>query len=400
VNSAEKFGVFGVQERARRSEQSRLRPQTAYDWDAEDAIPLHNAGRKRTKGKKAEVQKATAEPEIRKGSPEQSYRVRDAAIRAQKKAKEKRAAYETVGTRTSTERKERPRTVPGDRRKERSAPDLTHNRDEIFQENAQGDRRRIASRAHKAFQLKRALMIALVVTAFVVLLTLLVYKMFFVVSEIRVVGDSTYTPEQIIEASGVAEGDGLYSFSSRVAMENTTLRLPYINALQVDRAIPHSVTFTVSEEEAVFWAEVYGETRALSATLRVLDEIDEKEAGERGLIHLRLPAVESAVSGRVIVLQDERNMNRIRSVLTVVMESSLFERITAVDLRSYWELYMISDDCYRLEFGSTEDVAGKLRVADAVLKDPLFDATVKAQIDLTLNGSTSVIFDDQLCLEG
>lgn len=388
MNTAGNFGVYSVQNRARLRESAHVRAPS-YRWDTDDPVGFRTQPRRpaantaRTAGT---AQSAAAN----------SYRVRDAAIRAQKKAYERRAAMGDQPHARAERMRSTGRTIPEDRRRTRAAPDSLHNTDEIFRANA-GERRRMANRVHTLYQATHTAPIVLLMLILTAFLGFLVYRNFFVVDDVRLEGSELYSDEEILAATGVRKGDNLYSFSSRVVEENVTLRLPYVRSLEVQRTIPDTVHFAVTEDAAAFCTELYGETWALSGSLRVLEPISESETD--GLIRLRLPEVESAVAGRVLQLRDERTLTRIREVLSAVLASSLRERITAVDLRDSWKLTMVSDGAYLLDFGNGEDAETMLRVAYAVLSDPLFDGSIKAQIDLTMSGSTSVIFDDQLQLD-
>lgn len=65
----------------------------------------------------------------------------------------------------------------------------------------------------------RALLAFVIVIMLIGALTYAVYRLLFVITEIEVSGNVSYSAEELISASGVSEGDNLYSFSSRVAGE-------------------------------------------------------------------------------------------------------------------------------------------------------------------------------------
>ena len=134
-------------------------------------------------------------------------------------------------------------------------------------------------------------------------------------------------------------------------------------------------------------------------SLRVLEPISEEEAQGRGLIRLCLPAVEEAISGRVLRFADERYNELIAQITTATLSCNLRQRITVIDLRRLHALQMICDGQYLLKLGEVAEIDMKLKVANAVMADTLFCSSVKAQIDLTLSGETSVVLDNQLDLD-
>ena len=393
MNTAEKFGVFGVQARARRYDAMHVRPRAPAQTDGEDAIPLRT---RRPVGKSPPMRSAEMQSTAGSGG---AYRVRQAAQRAQARAEAQRSAAGYAET-NAPGRRRRGRTVPEDRRRWRADPDSAHNTDAIFDAQDRPEAYRLARKRMLTHRGKLSLLIAALMVLLIAFVALPVYKLIFVVEEIRVEGSTVYSDEEIMTASGVVPGINLYSFSSRTAEENLTLRCPYIRTLDVNRTMPDAVHFTVSEDTAVFCAEIYGEMWALSGTLRVLERTDPASASADGLIRLLLPEVQRALGGRVLDFGDERSTMRIREILETVQKSAICPSITCVDLRNLRELHMVSRGVYLLDFGGADDVALKLRVAYAVLADPLFDGTIKAELDLTASGSTSVVFDDQLDFEG
>ena len=100
---------------------------------------------------------------------------------------------------------------------------------------------------------------------------------------------------------------------------------------------PSAVTFAITEDTAVFYAEIYGEIRALSPTLRVLDRVNREDIDALGLIRLRMPEIQSAMAGRVIRFREEKYTRQIRDITAKILTSSLKERITTVDLRNPYQ---------------------------------------------------------------
>ena len=126
------------------------------------------------------------------------------------------------------------------------------------------------------------------------------YKLLFVISDISVEGNTTYTADEIIAASGVKSGDNLYSFSSRTAERLMKKKCPYVKSLKVERAIPNRIRFTVEEEKAEFAAQIYGRYFILSGELCVLEKDAPPEKIEN-LCMLKLPAVSSAVCATPLI---------------------------------------------------------------------------------------------------
>lgn len=243
---------------------------------------------------------------------------------------------------------------------------------------------------------KRGLFLALLITAFAVILLGLIYKFFFVVRNIRVEGTDRYTAEEIIEASGVRYGANLYSFRSSTAGNNVTLRCPYVESLDVHRVVPNGVIMTVTEDVPRYFAVIFGETKILSDGLRVLGTLGEGEEIPEGLIKLKLPAVTASVEGRLVEFRTARNDRVVRDLLSALENSPLADRVNTVDLRSEFDIKVVSDSKYLLEVGNSSDAEMKFKTAAKVLDDEMFATGMKAKLDLTQLEKTSVIIDNTL----
>ncbi len=398
MDRAESMMTSGVRARAQRYAKAPERFSHVWDESA-DAVPI---GKHRSSAPPS----ASAEAPAEKVRAENPYRVRESMARTASRRVPKGQTIPPRGSRTAAKGSKQENAAPGAHipqhkwRNPYADADIPTRGGTLLGEDTMSESERVdayrrAMRRKLFVKVRRIGGTCLIACLFLVCALLLVYKLFYVVGDITVVGTSLYPPETILEASGVASGDNLYSFSSRVVQESVTLHCPYVRALSVDRKAPNAVHFTVTEDEAVFCAYIYGELRALSPTLRVLDAVDADTAAQQGLIRLCLPAVDKAVAGRVVALENVRSERIIREITAAVLASTLSDRITAVDLREPHSLRMICDGQYLLLFGDTKDVGMKLKIADAVMADELFSSAIKAQIDLSDTGETSVVLDDQ-----
>lgn len=245
-------------------------------------------------------------------------------------------------------------------------------------------------------KLKKFAVTAALVVAIIVMGVFCIYKLFFVIHNISVVGNSKYTSEQILAAVGAEKGDNLYSFSSRIAADTIRMYCPEIGEVTVKRTPPGKIVITVVEEEAAYYCEVYGELRAFTKDLRVLGVISEDKC--EGLIKLKLPEVQRAVAGEQVRFIDGEG-DYVFTVSKAVAESELYGRIGTLDLKSAHDIRLTCDGKYILKMGTSQHAADKLKIAGAVLADDMFKNNNKATLDLTDMSETGVIIDNQLVIE-
>lgn len=246
---------------------------------------------------------------------------------------------------------------------------------------------------------KRVLVYSVTLLLTVGFLFTAVYKLFFVADNIIIEGNTLYTENDIITAGGLDAHYNLFSFSSREAAEKIYFYCPQIKNAKFERKIPNKVYITVEEEEPCYYSEIHGEVFALSDSLRVLKRINAEEAAEKGLIKLKLQNVSYAVAGSQIELVSQRAQRYLENTVELISKSELKQRLTAVDMTSDFETVMVAENRYKLEFGSQDDLAVKLKLAQAILNDVIFNSQNKAVIDLTDTSKTSVIIDDQLVFD-
>ena len=259
-------------------------------------------------------------------------------------------------------------------------------RREMWRDTVRKSRRR-----HRA---ARKFLSFIIISAAVVALTMISYKLFFVVSAVNVDGAVSYTPREIVEAAGLDEPKNLFSFSSRVAGDSIRFYCPRISKTDFDRTIPNKVNIEVEEESARYYAEIYGDYYGISDSLRVVEKLSEEECA--GLIKLKLQQVKYAVSGGKIALVSERAQNFLEELASRLDSSPLKEKLTQIDLRNDFNVVMVAQNKYKLLFGTQDEFDIKIRLAVAMLEDDIFKGGSKAIINLEDTTKTSVIIDNQL----
>lgn len=248
-------------------------------------------------------------------------------------------------------------------------------------------------------RVKRTLTYAVTLLITVGILFTTVYKLFFVADNIIIEGNSQYSAEQIIKACGLDSRENLFSFSSRAASDRIYFYCPLVKNAEFERVAPNKVYITVEEETPVYYAQIHGEWFTVSADLRILERTDPEIASRNGLIKLKLQNVAYAVSGSVIELVSSRAQRYLENTTKLIEKSSLKEQLTVLDMTDDFETVMVAQGRYRLDFGAQDDLGVKLKLAEAILEDPIFDPENKAVIDLTDTARTSVVIDNQLELD-
>ena len=120
---------------------------------------------------------------------------------------------------------------------------------------------------------------------------------FFRVNTMLVEGNSRYTAEEVIAASGVQQGDNLFALNKSHMISQILTRLPYVDDLSIQRKLPDTLVFYVTESVPVAWVESGGTCWLLDHRCKIL------EAGDSSLTEnlpqvMGLTPLDPSVGGR------------------------------------------------------------------------------------------------------
>lgn len=76
-------------------------------------------------------------------------------------------------------------------------------------------------------------------------------SVFFRVGAVTVTGNSVYTEEEIVEASGIEAGDNLFFINRAAVYSRIYSRLPYVEQASIHRSLPNRIEIRVAESRAV-----------------------------------------------------------------------------------------------------------------------------------------------------
>ena len=95
---------------------------------------------------------------------------------------------------------------------------------------------------------------------------------FFKVEEVSVSGNSRYTAQEVVEASGVALGDNLYLLNKDEIVARLTRELPYLSQVRIRRQLPSTLTVEVTETQAAAAVESGGTVWLISGQGKLLEQ--------------------------------------------------------------------------------------------------------------------------------
>ena len=98
----------------------------------------------------------------------------------------------------------------------------------------------------------------------------LALTLFFKVDTIAVTGEEQYSSDQILEASGVKQGENLFLLNKYEIANQIVRQLPYIEEVRINRRLPDTLLIDVTECSTVFSIRQDGTTWLVSAAGKIV----------------------------------------------------------------------------------------------------------------------------------
>ena len=105
---------------------------------------------------------------------------------------------------------------------------------------------------------------------------------FFQVETVAVTGNSRYSQEEIIKATGIQTGDNLFRMNKYQIAHQVLQGLPYVEELTIRRALPSTIVITVKEWDAVARVEAPGPSAVVQTVPQAPAEPVQPDSSQAG----------------------------------------------------------------------------------------------------------------------
>lgn len=206
----------------------------------------------------------------------------------------------------------------------------------------------------------RALIFTVVIAACV--LVALSLTVLFKIETISVSGDTRYTAEEVIEASGVKNGDNLWRTTSQNVTDKLSAALPYVGFAKIVRSVPSSVEIVITETVPVYSIEKNNKYILIDENNKIL-ETQAAKAGDTVLLKGVEPL--EAKAGELLNVKVSEKYETAKEIINEAAASGL--KLTEVNVTDLNLLTAVYSGKLRLEFGSKSDLADKMKMAEEVI---------------------------------
>ncbi len=186
----------------------------------------------------------------------------------------------------------------------------------------------------------------------------------FRVEDIVVSGNTLYSYEQIIEASGIKKGDNLIFLSGKDVDYLLKTKLPYIEGVTVEKKYPRGITISVTETSEKYCFYKDGTYFTADGTGKILRETKDEPQN--------LPIVVSGESFTFALGHPYKCEDTVKSELTAAILKFMLEKehsVNLINLTDIYDCYVVFDGNTVVKLGSSAYLERKLDFLAATLKD-------------------------------
>ena len=208
----------------------------------------------------------------------------------------------------------------------------------------------------------RVLSVLLTAVAIVAALTL-----FFKVDQVVVSGNDRYSEQEIIEVSGVEQGDNLILMDKYRIAEKLYTQLPYITEVRINRKLPDVLMVEVVETKAVAVIKGGSSNWLMDSGGKLLETVG--SAAIKNYMSLEgITAKDPAIS-KILQVDEESSITaeRLLELMDELEKREMLEKTSVLDVSDPEHLTLTYDQRFRVEIFYDADFSFKLNCLQAAV---------------------------------
>lgn len=229
--------------------------------------------------------------------------------------------------------------------------------------------------------------------SFIIICAALFFGMsvFFRVANIEVEGNALYTADEVIEASGIEQGDNLFFINRFTAVSRIYSKLPYVEKAAISRSLPNKLVIEVTESAAIAYVTAEDGLWAIDRSCKLLSAINPSDT--EGLIKVSgLVPIAPAVGDIIAPGEAETpKVSYLSEILRQISALGLTKDVTEIDMSDVSSPQFDYLGRFKVKLGRNEDVAYKFQVLlNAVSK---LSAGDSGTLDLSIDKRAHLTYD-------
>ena len=229
--------------------------------------------------------------------------------------------------------------------------------------------------------------------SFLVICIALVFGMsvFFRVSGIEVEGNSLYSTEEIISASGIEKGDNLFFINQFSVISRIYAKLPYVEKAAVHRSLPNKLTIEIAESNAIACVAAEDGVWAIDRNCKLLSKAE--GAALAGLIRIEGLTPIAPEAGKIIAAGEAESpkVTYLSAILSQVQSLGLRDKITYIDISGIANPTFDYIGRFRVKLGNNENLEYKFQCLLSVVEE--LNEGDRGTLDLSIDKRVHLTYD-------
>ncbi len=213
---------------------------------------------------------------------------------------------------------------------------------------------------------RRTVTALIFVVSAAILLGFLIHGLFWVqhVRHFKIVGNSDYRNDFLIELSGIEYGEPLFSLDTEEAEKRIREGAPLLKSVRVKPTFFSTLVIEVEEEIPKYFAEISGDYFLLNEEFKVLELSKSADAYQR-LMRISLPDIKTAMLGERIEFKNDKSERIVGEFFDEIEKMNFGEyKVTAMGLEDrFYGVYIVLDGRLKIILGDTHSATEKIALA-------------------------------------
>lgn len=224
-------------------------------------------------------------------------------------------------------------------------------------------------------------------------------SIFFKVQTVTVSGMDKYTPWDVMEASGIQQGDNLLTFGETRAVARIRANLPYVDSVRIGIKLPDTVNIEIKELDVLYSVrDQSNHWWLITAGGRVVEQADNATAGQYTQIlgvQLSLPlaneqaealeAVAAPTQGDdgipgvtvPMTVSAKSRLDAALSILQYLEDNGVIGQVASVDVSDITQIELWYGQQYQVRLGDTTQLSYKISCMKAAIAElDVYDAGI------------------------
>lgn len=204
-------------------------------------------------------------------------------------------------------------------------------------------------------------------------------KVLFTVETLQCESTKFYKSSEILEQSGIKEGDGMFLLNEEQVRKTLLEAFPLLCDVTIRKEYPNTLVILPEEEKPLFFfiADIpENEYVVVSERQKVLQMFPDEESMNElfpTLYFVEMPGLSYTVSGKELVFSSSGDGDYIPGFINLLDQSDLAGQIAKIDVKSRFDIrvHCLSEQgSYSILFGNKKELSEKLAFAKGI-KDKL-----------------------------